>query len=336
MRTGPPQGPPQDGDDSLNLPAPRNLRPRALSELLDVGLTLYRDNFLHFIGVAALVNLPLGLVTALLTTAVFNGTVFSAADLLTEAGSVRPEAIAAAALGAVALALLAAAASLFSTAALLYAVHARLAGLKAGVLDAYRNSLRRVPALLGAYVLLSLAFLGMFLPGAILIGVAAFLFGQGGGAVVGGVVLVLIGITLVFAGIGFSILFYIRWWFFKQAAVLESHGPVSALGRSANLVRDRWWKTLGFAILLTLLTSALRLTPDAITSVPIAIFSGLEGQPSFLLTLINSAVSTLTAILILPLSAIATTMLYFDHRVRGEALDLEAGVADLEQQGARI
>ncbi len=225
----------------MSLPAPRNLRPRALSELLDVGLALYRENLRHFVGVAALVNLPLGLVTALLTTVFFSGTVFSTTDLLTEADSIRPEAIAAGVVGAVALALLAAAASLFSTAALLYTVHARLAGRKTGVLAAYRNSLRRVPALLGAYVLSSLAFFGMFLPGVALLVIATFLFSQGGGGqVVGGVVLVLIGITLVLAGTGFAILFYIRWWLFEQAVVLENYGPVSTLGRSADLVRDRW------------------------------------------------------------------------------------------------
>ncbi len=321
----------------MSLPAPRNLRPRTLAELLDVGLTLYRDNFLHFVGVAALVNLPLGLVTALLTSVLFSGTVFTATDLLTEAGSIRPEAIAAGVLGAGMLAVLSAAASLFSTAALLYAAHARLAGRTPGIVAAYRNSLRRVPALLGAYVLSSLAYLGLFLPAAILIGVAAFLISEGdGGAAAGGIVLILLGTALGFAGVGFALLFYIRWWFFKQAVVLESHGPVSALGRSADLVRDRWWKTLGFAILLNLLTSALSLTPQAITSVPIAIFSGVQEQPGFVPTLINSAVGTLTATLILPVSAIATTLLYFDHRVRGEALDIEAGVADLEQQGARV
>ena len=321
----------------MSLPAPRNLRPRTLAELLDVGLTLYRDNFLHFVGVAALVNLPLGLVTALLTSVLFSGTVFTPTDLLTEAGSIRPEVIAAGVLGAGLLALLSAAASLFSTAALLYAAHARLAGRTPGIVAAYRNSLRRVPSLLGAYVLSSLAYLGMFLPAAILIGVAAFLISEGdGGAAAGGIVLILLGIALAFAAIAAALLFYIRWWFFKQAVVLEAHGPVSALGRSADLVRDRWWKTLGFAILLNLLTGALSLTPQAITSVPVAIFTGVQQQPGFVLTLINSAVSTLTATLILPVSAIATTLLHFDYRVRSEALDLEADVAELEHQGARV
>ncbi len=207
-------------------------------------------------------TLPLGLVTALLTSVLFSGTVLTPTDLFTEAGSIRPEAIAAGVIGAGTLALLSAAASLFSTAALLYAAHARLAGRTPGIVAAYRNSLRRVPSLLGAYVLSSLAFLGMFLPAAILIGVAAFLISEGnGGATAGGIALILLGTTLVFAGVGVALLFYIRWWFFKQAVVLESYGPVSALSRSADLVRDRWWKTFGFAILLNLLTSALSLTP---------------------------------------------------------------------------
>ena len=316
--------------------ATAKLRPRSLPELLDVGVGLYRDHFLHFLGVAAVVNLPLGLLGAVLTSAVFSGQAPGLARVLVEGDRLSSGAVFAGVVGVAALWLLGALAGTFALAALLSSLQARLEGERPGVLSAYRRSLRRVPALLGARLLYYLGTFGGLLPGAAVIGGGGYLLATAeGGAQAAGGVLLAVGVGLLGLGLGLLAWLWVRWRFHAQASVIEGAGPVRSLRRSTIIVAGNWWRTLFFLVLKWLLITALSSTPNALVGVPLAIFAGTAGEPGFWPQLVANAVSTLAGILLLPAEVIAITMLYYDYRVRREALDIEAGLSALEREGVR-
>jgi hypothetical protein len=139
-----------------------------------------------------------------------------------------------------------------------------------------------------------------------------------------GLAAMLLSITVV--GIPFAIYLVLGWMLATPAIVLEGLGGRAALRRSAQLVKGRRWRMLGFLILMTLLVSILTLVPNAL------VVGALGGSPEWIVdpsasTGIALAVTTLvyavaTAIFG-ALYPIALTVLYYDLRVRDEAFDLE-------------
>lgn len=125
--------------------------------------------------------------------------------------------------------------------------------------------------------------------------------------------------------------------------MLEGTGVIAALGRSRRLVGPQWWRIFGILLLAVLISTFIGL----IISAPFSLaggFSGLMagqdpatlGEPS-LLSLILTAIGTIIASTITaPFTAGVTGLLYFDQRMRREALDLElarTAAAPYPQQG---
>ncbi len=312
--------------------ARQDLRPRSLPDLLDASMSIYRNSFLHFVGIAALSQLPLGLVTAVLTAVFFSG---QAPTLLNSISQVRqpdPAVIAAALSGALLFVVISFVATSFSIAALLHSLHARLNGSKPGVLQSYAAALRRVPSLLLARFLYLLGTSGLIFVVALLFvfGILLIAAGDGGSAAIGIIMLlvtVIGGIVAVLAAIYLTI----RWQFHPQTSYLEEQGPVSALRRSQKVVRGRWWFTLGFVIVLGLFTSALSATPQLILQVPLQLATINPEDANPVVLMLANTVQTIVAVLLFPVNQIILTLLYYDYRVRGEALDLQLAVSDLRE-----
>ncbi|MGW2229788.1 DUF7847 domain-containing protein [Streptomyces formicae] len=126
---------------------------------------------------------------------------------------------------------------------------------------------------------------------------------------------------------------YVLFAFAPAAAVLESAGPLTALRRSARLVRGAWWRTFGISLLagviVVIVSLAFRLplqfaapeppavTPDTDTSE--LLFDQLRSQFGLyaLLGLLGTLLTQLLATVFLPL---VTALLYIDRRIRGEGL----------------
>ena len=112
----------------------------------------------------------------------------------------------------------------------------------------------------------------------------------------------------------------IRWSVAIPALFAEGIGPVKALGRSWNLVRDNWWRTLGILIIVGILVSLIQTALAALFGGIAALLPGLSDDiRAGLLT----TVSTLVDALVGAIQPIAITMLYLDLRVRKEGLDLD-------------
>lgn len=112
----------------------------------------------------------------------------------------------------------------------------------------------------------------------------------------------------------------VRWSVATPALFAEGIGPVKAVGRSWNLVRENWWRTLGIVIIVAILVGLIDLALGALFGGITALVPGLSddiraGLLETVVTLVDAIVSAITPI--------AITMLYLDLRVRKEGLDLD-------------
>ena len=112
----------------------------------------------------------------------------------------------------------------------------------------------------------------------------------------------------------------IRWSVALPALFAEGIGPVKALGRSWNLVRDNWWRTLGILIIVTIMVSLIQTALQFLFGGVAAVVPGLSDD---LRAGVLTTVTTLVDALVGAITPIAITMLYLDLRVRKEGLDLD-------------
>jgi hypothetical protein len=112
----------------------------------------------------------------------------------------------------------------------------------------------------------------------------------------------------------------IRWSVAIPALFAEGIGPVKALGRSWNLVRDNWWRTLGILIIVSIMVSLIQTALQVLFGGVAAVVPGLNGD---LRAGVVTTVTTLVDALVGAITPIAITMLYLDLRVRKEGLDLD-------------
>lgn len=112
----------------------------------------------------------------------------------------------------------------------------------------------------------------------------------------------------------------IRWSVAIPALFAEGIGPVKALGRSWNLVRDNWWRTLGILLIVGIMVSLIQTALAALFGGVTAVLPGLSDDiRAGLLTTVTTIVDALVG----AIQPIAITMLYLDLRVRKEGLDLD-------------
>ena len=112
----------------------------------------------------------------------------------------------------------------------------------------------------------------------------------------------------------------IRWSVALPALFAEGIGPVKALGRSWNLVRDNWWRTVGILIIVTIMVSLIQTALAFLFGGVAAVMPGLSDD---LRAGVLTTVTTLVDALVGAITPIAITMLYLDLRVRKEGLDLD-------------
>ncbi len=111
-----------------------------------------------------------------------------------------------------------------------------------------------------------------------------------------------------------------RWYFGLQAAVVEGARGRAALRRSAELVDGSWWRVFGITLLVGIVTAMFAL-PLALAGVLLHGL-GIDGG------VVVAACQVLWDTLGISFTALTTTLLYFDLRVRrGAAEPAEQGFA---------
>jgi hypothetical protein len=291
------------------------LRAMRVAELLDETIRLYRHNFLTFVGIVALLQVPMSILSTVLTA-------YSSQFYMTalEASMGAPD-MAPSDAFLTSYLLFAGVSVLLGvfnflvvynlmTAALARAISNRYLGEPVSIGGAYRSILGRFWALLGAVLLLVLINAALIaLP--MLLSVAV--------ECVGAIVLLVALPILVWIDI--------RLAFITQAVVLDGKPARGALIRSWDLVKGYGWRTLGFVLLLALFSLLIVSGPSYVATF------GMQalGVPLPLQTVASGVLSAVLTTLYTPIRLAGMTLLYYDLRIRKEGLDLELQAEALEE-----
>jgi hypothetical protein len=271
---------------------PVRLRPLPLAELLDETFKLYRRHFTVIAGVSLVVILP-NLIVTLLSGSYRANPITYIQQLLQNANDP----------------------------AALQAIQNRQSQFTSSPLYllSFPVAILMYPFTTGALyrAATSLAAGNVETIGSILAGTARRYFALFGIAIVSGLVAVCF-IAIITIPVVIWVL--VRWAVATPALFAEGIGPIKALGRSWNLVRDNWWRTVGVLIIVAIMVSLIQSALGVLFTGVAAVLPGLgddfrAGLVATMATLVNALVGAITPI--------ALTMLYLDLRVRKEGLDLD-------------
>jgi hypothetical protein len=310
-------------------PAPRPgvipLRPLGVSEILDGAVATMRAHWRTVLGISLAVSVVAqGLITVV-TGLWFRNT--SGTGAVDKPDATLQEALEAVrnALGSSSVTLLVGVLGTIVTTALLTMVTARaVLGRPVSTGEAWGGARPRLLQLCGLLLLIPA------IAGAVIgVGMAPGMLLAAVGVDSEGAALASLG---ALAGTGVAIWLWVRFSLAAPALMLEKQGIISALRRSAKLVRGAWWRVFG----IQLLSIVMVFLVAAIVEVPTSAVAMAFGGDSAIDYLSGESVSVGWAFLIVvgiggvissaitfPISAGVTALLYMDQRIRREALDLE-------------
>lgn len=186
--------------------------------------------------------------------------------------------------------------SVSANAALTWQMSRAYTGAPVGSGPALRVGIGRLLPLLGAYVVVGFAAM---------VGVIAFLVGA---------------LVVMFLSL-----------FVTAAVVLERQGPVDAFSRSVALAKGAMGRVFGVAVVTWVISMLPYFTITMLATFAMGSLAHEPGQ-MVMAQYAARAVGQLAASLTLPFSVGATVLLYFDRRVRTEALDVRMAAEALPQQ----
>jgi hypothetical protein len=286
------------------------LRPLRIGEILDRAIRLYRRNFLRYIGIVAIIQIPIVVLQLLASLLVVNG--FGDLGRLLASPATSPTAITSvlgpayfagaslnSVLGIISFVLVQGVAS----AALVGAVAAGYFGEAPGSpLDAYRAIRHKWFSMVAAILVAALLGIGLFF----------WLF---------------VPCVGWFTGAGMlGYLYFVIVPLLAPIIVLEGGRPASAWRRAWDLARRRFWRVLGFALILYFFNLLVIAGPVSIVGTIGQILLlddyALSGNMLAAQAIVQSVTNLMSSLLFLPLQVASITILYFDLRVRSEGLDL--------------
>ena len=300
----------------------RDLILMSLGDIFDEAFELYKTNFRLFAGIVALVQAP-GLAVydwlAYMIGVEPGGT--------PSAGSETPLNFT----GTTALlfflfVLVWGIVSLLQNGTLTWAISRRYLGYPVSVIGAYRGILPMLPRILTTTFLLTAILVGIFIvvafPATIAVGMIAGLAGVafGNAAVVAG--LAVFGVLLVFGLLMGAVVVWLA-LFVMQIVVLEGQSNTRALQRNVDLVRGSFWRLLGAAAALILVTYTLTATIESsvLLLLQLSVFEQAH-VPVVWQHVVVSIWTALVSMFLQPYPLIAITLLYYDRRIRREGFDI--------------
>jgi len=290
-------------ENQQSLPA---LRPLRLGELLDQAIRLYRRNFLTFIGIIALVYIPLSILQAIasafMTTSITSvdpreiftnyaywiGVLFTFVLLFVRFILVQG----------------------FATGALTRAVANTYLGREVNIPDSYRGMGKSWLSLLGALLLITVVNIIVFIYWFVIpclgwftgLGIMVFLLGAINPLV-------------------------------PSIVVLEGQSAIESLRRAWSLARRRFWPVLGYIFVLYLFSLIVVSGPAALMNIVLSrLFASLDNlvATQMILVIVQTLVGLLFSLLYYPLQMTAFTLIYLDLRVRTEGFDITLATMDTD------
>jgi hypothetical protein len=110
----------------------------------------------------------------------------------------------------------------------------------------------------------------------------------------------------------------VRWYFVTQAVVMDARRGLAALERSGELVRGSWWRVVGIGVAFNLLVL------PAVVLAGSGIHAAAKATDSGAVYLVAEIVAQTV---ILSFMALATTLVYFDLRLRRDGPPPRVGLA---------
>ncbi len=323
------------------------LRPLGIGDLFDTIFRLYRNNFLVFIGIAALIQIPMILIQMALEVALGRQSTADLMQIINELPFFNPQTDSVTVLPianpllyyglSFVLALLQIiVVQQLLNGAMANAIARRYLGQPVSVLEAYNFGARRLSALLIVGVLVAIltivvaVVLGGIYVGGLFLMVSVAATQSGAMAAVAAILALLLMLLLLIVAVIVFAMIALRFLFVTQAVVLEDHGPLGALRRSWQLIRGSFWRVLGIVVLLMILVQIVVWIPMMIMTMVLSFTFGNAADPlqNYLL---RQSITVLTSyaaqILVLPVYLSAYTLLYYDLRVRREGYDLQLRAA---------
>ncbi len=271
--------------------APEAFKPRTFGQIIGDSFNVYGSGFVSYIGIAAVVILPLALCSGALWA--LGDFARTAADGWSNPGR-DLVALLTFSVGTLLLSMLA---YPLMYGALIHATEQKRLEQSISIREAYLTALRNRGRLIGTWLAVSLLIFLMM--ASLFCLFFALLEGFGW----------LYILTAVLAiGLPFALYFTIKWLFVLQTVMLEGGRLTQSLRRSSELVAGNWWRAFG---IWALFTTATAIAGSAFRTLLIP----LE-QPDGIYTVILQVV--FPALLFAPLATIAHTLLYFDLRARRE------------------
>jgi hypothetical protein len=312
------------------------LRPRTVGEVLDQAFRLYRRHFLTFIGIIAVVVVPLQLAQQTIVVFLIGGLANYETDPFTGGFSTGSSTnynevfsyIGILGALSVLIGLIAALLQSLAQGALTGEVANSHLDKPVSFSDAYRQMFARLGPLLGVIFLQIGIVLLILLPIILLttitfsVGIGSALNGSNDNS--GFLGLFCFSCLLIIpAGVLLAYVF-IRLLVVTPAVMVEHLGPVQAIRRSWGLVKDYWWRTFALSLVLAILAYVVQAGPAFIVQSIVALFTP---RNLVLQQVVSGVVTVFTTLVFIPIQLIAITLYYFDLRVRKEGYDIETAMA---------
>ena len=113
---------------------------------------------------------------------------------------------------------------------------------------------------------------------------------------------------------------WVGWVAVLPVMFVENAGLGAAMGRSWRLVEGRWWRTFLILLLIVILWYFARVALEAFIGLANTLISVVA--TSFVALAVAQGAAIIVSALVNPVVQIAIVLIYFDLRVRREALDL--------------
>jgi hypothetical protein len=282
-----------------------SLRPQTLLEIIDKTFRVYRENFMVFAGLVAVVLLPVTVIT-LVNSYALNNNLAKAGITPGNASSFSGNPSALSGLmgqmfGSLGISILVALVAVFVQGVLVngpltYIASEANLGRKATVGQAFAAIRDRLGSLAGGLIVFYLIMM---------------------------VATIALAFTLFLCGLGLGILLYVGlalYAFLTPVLILERVGVTDGLSRGWSLAKARFWQVFGITVLIRIIVFVASLA----LGVVVAIFTrGTLTQSSFgVAQVVSVALTALVSIIVEPILPIAYTMMYYDARIRLEGLDM--------------
>jgi hypothetical protein len=297
-------------------PETPNLRPLRIGEILDVAIKVYTRNAGTLLRLTALVIAPVQALGLLVVLSTFPDSFIEPQPnpFVPDPNAPVPEfeEIGVLATGTLVLFVLSIVGSALATGACFKVVSDSYMGIASGWRESLRFALKKLLPLLWV------TFLVLFITAGVVF--ASFFFAALLGAGIQNAAAFFVIIPAVLAAIALAVWLWVCYTVTTPVVLTEGHNGPSALSRSFNLVRGRWWPTFAVSALAALLAAII--TSVLQSSVFFVSFTEV-GQNGVVFQTLNSIAATIGAIVATPFQAAVFAIIYFDLRVRKEGLDLQ-------------